>query len=118
MCFFVFCFCLFQAEDGIRDLVRSRGLGDVYKRQHGPPILVLADQQGVTARELVDVNHAVIAHELADLGCSYDLYTCLLYTSDAADERSSVDLGGRRIIKKKTQQQTARHRIRARQILT
>ena len=30
------------------------------------------------------------------------MYTyCLLYTSDAADERSSVDLGGRRIIKKK-----------------
>ena len=26
---------------------------------------------------------------------------CLLYTSDAADERSSVDLGGRRIITKK-----------------
>ena len=25
---------------------------------------------------------------------------CLLYTSDAADERSSVDLGGRRILKK------------------
>ena len=29
LCIFVF----FQAEDGIRDLVRSRGLGDVYKRQ-------------------------------------------------------------------------------------
>ena len=29
---------------------------------------------------------------------------CLLYTSDAADERSSVDLGGRRIIKKKKKQ--------------
>ena len=27
--------------------------------------------------------------------------TCLLYTSDAADERSSVDLGGRRIITNK-----------------
>ena len=28
------CICFFfQAEDGIRDLVRSRGLGDVYKRQ-------------------------------------------------------------------------------------
>ena len=26
-------FVFFQAEDGIRDLVRSRGLGDVYKRQ-------------------------------------------------------------------------------------
>ena len=31
-----------------------------------------------------------------------DIWLCLLYTSDAADERSSVDLGGRRIIKKKT----------------
>ena len=30
-----------------------------------------------------------------------DFSACLLYTSDAADERSSVDLGGRRIIKKK-----------------
>ena len=29
---------------------------------------------------------------------------CLLYTSDAADERSSVDLGGRRIIKKKNKE--------------
>ena len=28
-------------------------------------------------------------------------HLCLLYTSEAADERSSVDLGGRRIIKKK-----------------
>ena len=27
--------------------------------------------------------------------------SCLLYTSDAADEEDSVDLGGRRIIKKK-----------------
>ena len=27
------CSFFFQAEDGIRDLVRSRGLGDVYKRQ-------------------------------------------------------------------------------------
>ena len=31
------CLCFFfQAEDGIRDLVRSRGLGDVYKRQAEP----------------------------------------------------------------------------------
>ena len=30
--------------------------------------------------------------------------SCLLYTSDAADEEDSVDLGGRRIIKKKTQE--------------
>ena len=38
------------------------------------------------------------------------LYSCLLYTSDAADERSSVDLGGRRIIKKKKKVNNGRHR--------
>ena len=37
---------------------------------------------------------------LRPMGSSF----CLLYTSDAADERSSVDLGGRRIIKKKKKQ--------------
>ena len=36
---------------------------------------------------------------------SIHINICLLYTSDAADERSSVDLGGRRIIKKKTKKQ-------------
>ena len=38
---------------------------------------------------------------LGTIPVSQMLTTCLLYTSDAADERSSVDLGGRRIIKKK-----------------
>ena len=32
-CSVVVSIVFFQAEDGIRDLVRSRGLGDVYKRQ-------------------------------------------------------------------------------------
>ena len=37
-CFF------FQAEDGIRELVRSRGVGDVYKRQAaGKRVVVVAD---------------------------------------------------------------------------
>ena len=36
---------------------------------------------------------------------------CLLYTSDAADERSSVDLGGRRIIKKKKKNKHDRRTI-------
>ena len=46
-----------------------------------------------------------------DIGSEYIWnYGCLLYTSDAADERSSVDLGGRRIIKKKkTRKQCRRH---------
>ena len=40
------------------------------------------------------------------------LLPCLLYTSDAADERSSVDLGGRRIIKKKTLREVQRARTK------
>ena len=117
-----------QAEDGIRELVRSRGLGDVYKRQaaHRTNRLPLlpSGPGGV---------HRVLLHR-ARPRYSYDIYPipsireamveqtlmadegwhsksrsraptegarpCLLYTSDAADERSSVDLGGRRIIKK------------------
>eukprot|EP00658_Telonema_sp_P-2_P065541 TRINITY_DN54758_c0_g1_i1.p1 TRINITY_DN54758_c0_g1~~TRINITY_DN54758_c0_g1_i1.p1 ORF type:complete len:289 (+),score=68.17 TRINITY_DN54758_c0_g1_i1:32-898(+) len=38
---------------------------------------------------------------LADADCEVRYGVCLLYTSDAADEEDSVDLGGRRIIKKK-----------------
>ena len=36
---------------------------------------------------------------------------CLLYTSDAADEEDSVDLGGRRIIKKKNKRKIVRRRV-------
>ena len=43
---------------------------------------------------------------------------CLLYTSDAADERSSVDLGGRRIIKKTTVQDLNRMPVVVTQRLT
>ena len=43
------------------------------------------------------------------LGVYDQLNFCLLYTSDAADERSSVDLGGRRIIKKKQQRAVIEH---------
>ena len=42
----------------------------------------------------------------------YTTNSCLLYTSDAADERSSVDLGGRRIIKKKKYRQSSCSRQR------
>ena len=43
--------------------------------EHGTPILVQAEKEGVSAGQFVDRNHAIIAGELADLGCSYDLYT-------------------------------------------
>ena len=90
-------FFFFQAEDGIRDLVRSRGLGDVYKRQSPPS--GFARQTAKAAIRAAPGRPAPPAHGLRRPTA------CLLYTSDAADERSSVDLGGRRIIKKKTKKQ-------------
>ena len=86
-------FFFFQAEDGIRALVRSRGLGDVYKRQ----------AEGLAERDDID-DHVSTSPSLIGWQVTEppgDCGPCLLYTSDAADERSSVDLGGRRIIKKK-----------------
>ena len=53
--FFFFIFFFFQAEDGIRDLVRSRGLGDVYKRQagdRGPSCTHLARDQAMNAQHM------------------------------------------------------------------
>ena len=141
-------FC-FQAEYGIRDLVRSRGLGDVYKRQAGlgtaflpgfcDPLFggkvgiekslkgnwVFAPAVGYafntdesdrsslfvdaeinkrfgnrayigTGLGLWDITHSDFITPTAILHFGL----CLLSTCDAADERSRVDLGGRRIIKK------------------
>mgnify|MGYP003380590494 CR=1 FL=1 len=46
----------FQAEDGIRDLVRSRGLGDVYKRQERELALAVGGIRAVE-RVVVVVQH-------------------------------------------------------------
>ena len=87
----------FQAEDGIRYLVRSRGLGDVYKRQgetHDQDSAFHPDRVPLRRGTGIRAGRGPVHHP-----------GCLLYTSDAADERSSVDLGGRRIIKQQTNEQ-------------
>ena len=68
----------------------------MYKRQHEAclPVELLAGRGG---RFAVPVAQVLLEGDAESLDC-------LLYTSDAADERSSVDLGGRRIIKKKKHQ--------------
>jgi len=43
--------------------------------EHGTPILVAADEAGVSARELADRNNRLIVQDLHDLGLSYDLFT-------------------------------------------
>ena len=59
----------FQAEDGIRDLVRSRGLGDVYKRQ-----TLLDSQQPARINKVrrlaFDIRIPVPALRIADRGLS------------------------------------------------
>ena len=79
----------FQAEDGIQDLVRSRGLGGVYKGQG------IRDSLGVG---FVD-GFPQWKSPIELIGARYR--ACLWYTSDAADDLLCVDLAGRRIINKK-----------------
>ncbi len=43
--------------------------------EHGTPILVAADKQGVSPQELADRNNALIVQDLHDLGLAYDLFT-------------------------------------------
>src|SRR5678815_5566938 len=75
-----------------------------------PKLMEFLHRRGV--RGYVTFNTLVFANEMADAeeylrtiiaagvdaAIVQDIGICLLYTSDAADERSSVDLGGRRII--------------------
>ena len=57
-------------------------------------------QRRIARGELRRINIERLRHARASV--------CLLYTSDAAAERSSVDLGGRRIIKQKNNQPLVR----------
>ena len=86
--------------------------------------LIVAVVMGITAAVITQRQYAAMMAQVSDYGASLARFIaaqnaaaalgedwetvdvavaaiCLLYTSDAADERSRVDLGGRRIIKKK-----------------
>ena len=66
--FFFFSLCFFfQAEDGIRDLVQSRGLGDVYKRQDRlnrkrPSALITAARISGSGRRYIFSRGAMVAY--------------------------------------------------------
>src|SRR5678809_693261 len=69
-------------KEGVENFINQAEICKMY----GASVVVMAfDEKGQadTLQRRVDI-------------CS-QAYNCLLYTSDAADERSSVDLGGRRI---------------------
>ena len=125
-------FFFFQAEDGIRDLVRSRGLGDVYKRQvlahdrRGDRLAALQVLQVHLADPLrigrarrrrkavlrVAGDDAVVAagralrgvyeHAPAHLAAGGRAGRCLLFTPGAAGERLGEASVGAASLKKKT----------------
>ena len=65
VCVFVFFCCFFfQAEDGIRDLVRSRGLGDVYKRQ-AQALAALRGRDFVIPDDIKYLAPAVLTHRIS-----------------------------------------------------
>ncbi|VTU51114.1 putative transcriptional regulator [Lactobacillus rhamnosus GG] [Lacticaseibacillus rhamnosus] len=104
-------FFFFQAEDGIRDSSTSRGLGDVYKRQitcHCTRLTKAIDNgfsQPRTMARNFQKQYGMSPQKFRQAFATTKMLPmhsgCLLYTSDAADDTPCVDLGGRRIIKKK-----------------
>ena len=92
------------------------GFGDVYKRQlvvgagevatrkimlllqAGAQVSVVSPELDTTLKDYLVLGKIQFCAESFQPKQLENI--CLLYTSDAADERSSVDLGGRRIIKK------------------
>ena len=96
---------------GLEDLgkgLRSQ-VGTMYAtKEKGVRYLEMAE--GYVTGIALDENNEVIGYQFVSLGKMTDFIkkgddpnTCLLYTSDAADEEDSVDLGGSRVIKKKKQ---------------
>ena len=78
------------AIEGIRDLVRSRGLVDLYKSQ----VQYISQWDQLCARRGG-------LEKLVGRLCKNDLnVTCIFYSSDAADYLICVDLCGRRISQK------------------
>ena len=88
----------------MRPILRKRALfSDGTADYRMPPEPKAGDTVKIRFRTAADnVDLVVLCHE--DEHIEMHL-TCLLYTSDAADEEDSVDLGGSRTIKKKKKEQ-------------
>ncbi len=61
LCVLIIFVFFFQAEDGIRDVERSRGLGDVYKRQDYPGICSVSSLERGT---LMHISWSVLSEKI------------------------------------------------------
>ena len=80
-----------QAEDGIRDLVRSRGLGDVYKRQVSPQNYLLCEPytKWMVAQDSVNQAASVLLTSVAaarELGIPESQWVYLTGYADVDDQ--------------------------------
>eukprot|EP00828_Plagiopyla_frontata_P010242 TRINITY_DN15398_c0_g1_i2.p1 TRINITY_DN15398_c0_g1~~TRINITY_DN15398_c0_g1_i2.p1 ORF type:complete len:108 (+),score=29.95 TRINITY_DN15398_c0_g1_i2:166-489(+) len=87
------------------DKIDTNKSGFIEKNELGEMLNKLAQDMEIQKPNQEDIDEAMQAIDINQDGkVSFDEYkNCLLYTSDAADEEDSVDLGGRRIFKKKNQ---------------
>ena len=111
LCLLVVCVLLdvgffFQAEDGIRDLVRSRGLGDVYKRQLLPTLDIALSSASISSAApatvtatLRDAQNAPLAGQLVGFSVVRGL-GAVSYTHLRAHE-TVLDLVCRLLLEKK-----------------
>src|SRR5215468_10411091 len=63
--------------------------------EHGTPVMVSADREGVTPRELADRNNEFIREDLRNLGISYDCFTRTAISSRRRRSARSPPTGGR-----------------------
>src|SRR5678816_465897 len=87
-------------ENAEQKIIKQQGYDRMHSMLSALPeeqreVIVLRHFGDMSFKEIAKVTNCSINTALGRMR-----YGCLLYTSDAADERSSVDLGGRRIIKK------------------
>src|SRR5664280_3909313 len=95
---------LYAALSGPNVIMPSEWMRWVWDKEEGAQAPEFASEKQAQRILSLLIRHAnVIAFTLTQAPQYYD---CLLYTSDAADEEDSVDLGGRRIIKKKKKQKS------------
>src|SRR5678810_966093 len=88
-------------EEGYSVDTAATGAAAIELFDQGAHHLAICDLQLPDMDGLEVLRHMKDARPTSEVIVVTGYGTCLLYTSDAADERSSVDLGGRRIIKKK-----------------
>src|SRR5450756_729215 len=69
--------------------------------RHGPYFSLTRGVAHTTRSRFVTRAQAAVARPQVARAAAFRAHLCLLYTSDAADDLLCVDLGGRRIIKKK-----------------